>query len=212
MPSSDIFLLLSHFLRSSAPSSIFFPFKAFLCPSRLFLETLSDSFYGDRKEKKENSPLNFFSSEGQESEQPFWSVLVFQKCKSGPQTLASAEEKLENSAVFGPDVAAATTSPRRCQRTGEGREKGNASHFGFPARQSRCHEKVKKSCVCLKKLYRRRGKTDGVRAAPVKPPPAARGKTGGQTLQFGSYFPARHTPPQRMFFLVMRPAVLGVGV
>lgn len=166
-----------------------------------------------RKEKKENSPLNFFFPQRDKSQsKPLWSVLVFQKCKSCPQTLAGAEEKLENSAVFGPDVAAATTSPRRCQRTGAGREKGNASHFGFPACRSRCHEKVKKSCVRLKKLYRRRGKTDGVRAAPVKPPPAARGKTGGRTLKFGSYFPARHTPPKRMFFLVMRPAVLGVGV
>lgn len=72
-------------------------------------------------------------------------------------------------------------------------------------RKSKSHPSVVKN-------FGEAGKTERARAAPVKSPPAAEGKTGGRSLQLGSYFPARHTRSKRMFFLVIRPAVLGEGV
>lgn len=122
------------FCRSSAPSSILFTFKAFLCPS-LFRELVWLLFLRRKKRKS----LLIFSSRGTRVKQP---LLVCWFSRNVNRTHRhKGGKKTEHSAVLGPDVAAATTQLRRCQRT-DGEIGGNICCFVFSACESRCHEKV----------------------------------------------------------------------
>lgn len=98
-PSVIFFPPLSRSLHFAAPSSVVFPFKAFFF-NFLFRELdWSPCFF--REKGKRKFLTAFFSLEGGERGQSFWSVLVFQKCKSDPQAEASTGEKLRTQQFCG---------------------------------------------------------------------------------------------------------------